>query len=192
VTLARYAGSPACALAVINADLGAMNVGNRWDTMALVGELLTELLEGHRSEPTYVCGEPLQPSLPGEVGSSAGLRIVGPGMDEVPDAGQAMLREEAAGVQWIWNSPQQPGVYQVVRGDTTLFAVAVGVPAEEADLDRLAEEELKKLTEGVGRSMYFHGQAASSDRSDDCWKWFAVACVACMLGEITALLGFRA
>ncbi|HUT13822.1 MAG TPA: VWA domain-containing protein [Thermoguttaceae bacterium] len=192
VMLARFTGSPAHALAVINADLGAMNVGNRWETMALVGELLAEMLEGHRSEPAYACGEALQRSLPGEVGSSAGLRIVGPGMTDSQDAGQSLLRDEAAGVQWIWHSPQQPGVYQVVRGDATVFALAVGVPAEESDLDRLAENELKELTEGVGRSMYFHGKAGSSDRSDDSWKWFAVGCVVCMLGEITALLGFRA
>jgi hypothetical protein len=47
--------------------------------------------------------------------------------------------------------------------------------------DRLAGE----------RHVYYRSAAGEGDRRDDFWKWFATACVVCLLGEIGAMLALR-
>ena len=41
----------------------------------------------------------------------------------------------------------------------------------------------------AGREVYYRSAAAEEERRDDLWKWFAVACVVCGLGELTSLIG---
>ena len=43
----------------------------------------------------------------------------------------------------------------------------------------------------AGRTVAYHGMIDEGQRRDDFWKWFAVACAVCLLGETSALLVFR-
>ncbi len=100
------------------------------------------------------------------------------------------LADEAVGAVWRWTSPGPPGVYRVERDGAPVFALAVNIPAEESQLDVLPPEVLTSRL-AAGRAVVYHGAADEGQRRDDFWKWFAVACVVCVLGEISALLFFR-
>jgi len=184
--------SDAGALAVINADLAASNLPQSQAFVPLVEELTDRLLSRHRETSDAVCGEQLVAQLPVEAGAVAGLQIVGPGPDAAdgtPDR-FGRLSDEGAGAVWHWTAPDRPGVYQVRRDGKPVFAMALNVPAEESELEGLPGDVFTERLAG-GRKLYFHGAAGAADRRDDAWKWFAVACVVCMLGEVAALLAFR-
>ena len=66
----------------------------------------------------------------------------------------------------------------------------MNVPAEESRLEGLSAEVLTGRLAG-GREMHYRGATGEGDRRDDLWKWFAVACVGCLLGELATLLAFR-
>ncbi len=68
--------------------------------------------------------------------------------------------------------------------------MAVNIPAEESQLDVLPASVLTGRL-AAGRTAAYHGTIDEGQRRDDFWKWFAVACVVCILGEISALLVFR-
>jgi hypothetical protein len=211
--LARYnddsAGIVLCssgagALAVINADLGASNLPKTSAFVPLVSELVELLLDRRRTADSALCGEPLVAPLPSEAGAAAGLRIRPtqnakkgdrPAFDATPAktgtaaGGCGELVDEAAGAVWRWADPETPGVYGVERDGKTVFALAVNTPAEESDLKALDFEGLDRLTKG--RATAYHGAAGELQQHDDFWKWFAVACVVCILGEVSALLIFR-
>ena len=99
------------------------------------------------------------------------------------------LIEEGAGVVWNWHSPDRPGVYRVCHDDATVFAQAMEIPAEESQLEYLSPEVIRDRL-AAGREVYYRS-AAAEERRDDLWKWFAVACVVCGLGELTSLIFFR-
>ncbi len=200
--------SDAGVLAVINADLGASNLPRTRAFVPLLDELVKEMLIRNRSEAADLCGELLVRELPREAGPKNGLSIHGPqatGPEATdpqaadPEATGAEesgrqfgdLVDQGVAVTWRWPSPDRPGVYQVRRDDEIVFATAVTIPAEESNLDRIGPEGLKKIAGAGGRSIYYRTEAAAAEQRDDCWKWFAVACVVCMLAELTALLGFR-
>ena len=100
------------------------------------------------------------------------------------------LVDEAAGVVWRWTAPGPPGVYRVERDDAPAFAMAVNIPDEESQLDVLSSDVLTGRL-AAGRTAVYRGAADEGQRRDDFWKWFAVACVGCVLGEIGALIVFR-
>jgi hypothetical protein len=105
------------------------------------------------------------------------------------------LIEEGAGVVWNWRTPDRPGVYRVCRlpqagAPATVFAQAIEIPAEESELEYLAPELIRDRL-AAGREVYYRSAAAEEERRDDLWKWFAVACVVCLLGELTSLMVFR-
>ena len=64
------------------------------------------------------------------------------------------------------------------------------IPPEESRLEVLPPEVLTSRL-AAGRTAVYHGAADEGRRRDDFWKWFAVACVVCILGETSALLCFR-
>ena len=100
------------------------------------------------------------------------------------------LVDEAAGAVWRWTSPGPPGVYRVERDGATVFAIAANIPAEESQLEVLPPDVLTGRL-AAGHAAAYHGAIDESQQHDDFWKWFAVACVVCILGEISALLIFR-
>jgi hypothetical protein len=200
--------SDAGSLAVINADLAASNLAKTPAFVPLLSELIEQMLDRRRAAASTVCGELLVAPLPSEAGMAAGLRIRGPGnaasgngkgdspifpetkTGTVPGGGCGELVDEAAGAVWRWTSPGPPGVYRVERDGATVFAIAANIPAEESQLEVLPPDVLTGRL-AAGHAAAYHGAIDESQRHDDFWKWFAVACVACVLGEISALLIFR-
>jgi hypothetical protein len=183
--------SDAGALAVINADLGASNLPKTSAFVPLLAELVEQMLQRDRGENAAFCGEPLVAHLPAEAGSAAGLRIRGPNGSDADAARHGELADEAVGVVWRWTAPGPPGVYRVERDGQPVFALAVTIPDEESQLDSLPADVLTARL-AAGRSAAYRGAADENRQRDDDWKWLAVACVACVLGELGALVAFRA
>ena len=184
--------SDAGVLAVLNADLGASNLPRTSAFLPMLTELVGQMLDRGRATEAAYCGEPLVVHLPPEAGAAAGLEVRGPGEagTETAPGRYGELVDEAVGAVWRWSSPGPPGVYRVQRGSTPVFALAVTIPPEESQLDVLPPEVLTSRL-AAGRAVVYHGAADEDQRRDDFWKWFAVACVVCVLGEISALLFFR-
>jgi hypothetical protein len=184
--------SDAGAMAVINADLGASNLPKTSAFVPMLNELVAQMLDRGRAADSACCGEPLVVQLPADAGTSMGLRIIAPETggpaDEINALGE--LVDESTGTAWRWTSPGRPGVYSVRRGQTAVFSLAVHIPSEESQLEGIKPEVLTGRL-GAGRNIVFRGAADSNPRRDDFWWWFAAACVVCMLGETSALIGFR-
>jgi hypothetical protein len=169
-------------LAVLNADLGASNLPQSPAFVPLIGELATRLLGKPRETGARPCGEPLAVRLPATAGPAAGLKVH-------PQAGE--LVEEGGGV--LWRSPvlENPGVYQVKRGDTVVYAAAAAVPPEESDLRPIDPQVLKERLAG-GRQVSYRSVAGEGEEPQDrMWTWLAVGCVGCLLGEVVALKMFK-
>jgi len=192
--------SGAGALAVINADLAASNLPKTSAFVPLLSELVEQMLDRRRAADSTICGELLVAPLPSEAGAAAGLRIRGPENAATGDrrlespptngGGCGELVDEAAGAVWRWTSPGPPGVYRVERDGATVFALSANIPAEESQLEVLPPDVLTGRLAAVCTAAY-HGAVDESQQRDDFWKWFAVACVVCILGEMSALLIFR-
>ena len=184
VVTACRAGS----LAVLNADLGTSNLPRGHAFVPLLGELLGHLLGQRRISEAVGCGEPSGPHpLPADAGTTYGLTVVGP-----ESAGDELgeLVEEASWISWRCGSVAAPGIYRVARDDTTLFALAAAVPADEADLAALDAPVLEDRLAG-GREVHYHSATADDEGKDDFWTWVLVACVGCMLLELLALKVLR-
>jgi hypothetical protein len=199
--------SDAGALLVLNADLAASELPGKSLFVLLVQSLTDRIMNREGGPAQAFCGERLVAQLPPEVPSASGLRIVGPetyssrrpsepGARVMDSAGEVSggrygeLIEEGGGVAWNWHSPDRPGVYRVCRDGLTIFAQALEIPAEESQLEYLSPEVLRDRL-AAGRDVYYRSAAAEEERRDDLWKWFAVACVVCLLGELTSLITFR-
>src|SRR5204863_3889303 len=129
-------------------------------------------------------GEPLATYLSPEAGSRAELALFGP-----PDTSPAALGElvdDSMGVLWRTPHVGPPGVYKVLRGDATQFALASEIPPEESDLRSLAAEVLNGRLSG-GRPIHFHQDAPGADEGSDRWTWLLVGCVTCLLVELAVL-----
>ena len=96
------------------------------------------------------------------------------------------MADEAGGSVWRLGSAGGPGVYRVNRGDTTCFAVATAIAAQESDLRALDPAKLVGPTSG-GRQVHYQAQTGDEEGRDNLWVWLAVGCVACMLMELVAL-----
>ncbi|MCE5268372.1 MAG: BatA and WFA domain-containing protein [Planctomycetaceae bacterium] len=181
------ASSDAGELAVINADLAASDLPKTFAFVPLMAELVGHMLDRGQRPPATACGEPLVAQLPAEAGRAAGLRLSGPA---AKGDGCGQLGDQPLGVQWRWLSPGPTGVYRVEREGRTLYAAALTIPPEESDLDSLRPKDLTDRL-AAGRVAAYRGAADEGQSRDDLWKWFAVACVVCIMGEISMLLGFR-
>jgi hypothetical protein len=193
--LATYSDRSAClvvsscgegTLAILNADLSASNLPASPAFVPLIGELTGRLL-GRRRGVEIACGEPVAVYLPPTAAPATGLRLVGPGREREPDN---PFVEEGESVLWRAAAAGPPGVYQVVREDRTLFAVAAAVPPEESDLRPLDPSVFQGRLAG-GRTVHFRAASGDEDGQDSLWIWLAVGCIACLLGELAALRMFR-
>ncbi|HSK21013.1 MAG TPA: VWA domain-containing protein [Longimicrobiales bacterium] len=82
---------------------------------------------------------PRTDAVPGqEIALASGSRVV-----ERPDG----TRDDVTGAT-SYRFGGEPGVYRVLRGDSTLAAFAVNPPAAESDLSRLQESEMETLLPG--------------------------------------------
>ncbi len=190
--------SDAGALVVLNADLAASELPGK-SMFVLLVQALTDRIMNRAGGPAHAyCGERLAAQLPSEIGSAAGLQIVGPQSPagepghQVPMvAGRfGELVDEGAGVVWNWKAPDRPGVYRVCKGEVTVFAQAIEIPPDESDLEYLGQDVIRDRL-AAGREIFYRSAAAEEERRDELWKWFAVACVVCGLGELISLIGFR-
>jgi len=186
------AGSDAGLLAVLNADLAASNVAKTQVFVPLVSELVEKMLDRRGAQRENFSGEPLVAHLPTDAGLAAGLQVLAPesaGAGDAPDR-YGTLVDEPIGVVWHWNSPSPPGVFRVRRDASTVFAMALHVPAEESQLERLPPQVLTGRLAG-GRALHYRGASGEGQSRDDLWKWLAAACAVALLGELAALLAFR-
>lgn len=199
--LAAYGDGSACLvlsasdagmLAVLNADLAASDLARTWAFVPLLDELIERMLARRRRDGSMPCGEPLVVHLPAEAGTAADLVMAGleEGPGEPSGGRYGALADEGLGVAWHWASPEAPGVYTLRRGGEAVFALAVGVPAEESHLESLPGDVLTGRLAG-GRDVFCRSAAGERQERDDLWKRLAAACVLCMLGEIGVLLAFR-
>ena len=181
-------------LAVLNADLSASNLAKERPFVTILGELVSRLMGRSRAGDAWSAGEPLAVYLPTTAGPPQGLLIASPPATGNPDyqsSGSGELREESNGVLWRMSHAGSPGIYQVLRGGSTVFALATGIPAEESDLRPLEPIVLKERLAG-GRAVAFHAVGgAEEEPHDDFWVWLAVGCVLCLLGELLALKWFK-
>lgn len=178
-------------LAVLNAELGASNLPASPAFVPLIGELSGNLLGEDRPIEAAACGEPAANFLPASAPAIDVLEIVGPQASKDDDGALGELRTEQIGALWQLPAAGPPGVYRVVEGDKTVFAMATAIPAEEADLTPLAATLLTERLAG-GRNVQYHAAAQGDEEPrDDLWTWFALACVGCMAGEIVGLKWFR-
>jgi hypothetical protein len=178
-------------LAVLNADLGTSNLPVSPAFVPLIGELVGTLLGQDRPSEAAACGEPVANFLPPTAGATDDLRIEGPQPASSDTGALGELRAEQIGSLWQVPSAGPPGVYRVLDGDKTVFAVATAVPADESDLTTLASSLFTERLAG-GRNVQYH--AADRDDAaprDELWTWLAVACVGCLIGEVLGLKLFR-
>lgn len=173
------------AVAVLNADLGASNLPAAPAFVPIVGELTARLVGRPRSADALPCGEPVALNLPPTVGLAAGLELRGPGGDP------GTLADDAGGVVWRHPRPDRPGVYATAKQGKTLFAAAVAVPPDEADLRPLDVSQIPEKA-GAGRVVGVRSAGGDDRDRDRTWVWLAVGCVACVLAELAALKWFRA
>ncbi|EAQ78535.1 vWA domain-containing protein [Blastopirellula marina] len=177
-------------LAIVNADLTSSNI---WKTGALVpilDELVQELLATDSGSETYLCGEKLVAQV--DTGRAADtLRIVRDSdVQPATDESLGRLLDEGNSVLWQWDAPDVQGVYQIQDNRETLFAAAIAIPAEEADLATLpADVVLDRLV--TGHEVHFSAPGASAAWEHDLWKWFAVGVLVCLLAEVATLMVFR-
>jgi hypothetical protein len=195
--LASYNDGSAClvctvsevgALVVLNADLAASALPGRSTFVLLVQALADRIMNRTAESRPALCGERLVAQLPPEVATARDLRVVGP--KPSADAALGELVDEGASVAWNWQQPDQPGVYRVCRGSETILAQPLEIAAEESQLEYLSPQVIRDRL-AVGRDVYYRSAGAEEERRDDLWKWFAVACVICGLGELASLIFFR-
>ncbi|MEX0715506.1 MAG: VWA domain-containing protein [Planctomycetaceae bacterium] len=188
-------------LAVLNADLEHSNLHRSELFVPLLDELVSDLLGGRGDSREFPAGEPLAVTLPGSAGGTHGLVVdrvrppSGSSRDELDPAAQDVapgeLVLEGTGVVWRMPHAAPPGVYEVRRGNATVFALATGIPAEEADLSALSAEVFETRLAGDRQVRYRSALAAEDDGADRLWTWLALACAMCLLGEVAALRWFR-
>ncbi|MDA1053616.1 MAG: BatA and WFA domain-containing protein [Planctomycetota bacterium] len=197
--LATYSDGTAClvltssdagALAVLNADLNRSNLPTSEAFVPLLDQLVQRLLQRRAAVTGAMGGEPVVVRLPSGVGSASELQIVGPLASESELISHGELVDEGIGVVWRWPSPDEPGVYRVERGDETVFALPVGLSAEESPLESLSPDVLKNRLAGT-LAVHYRAAADPSGQRDVLWTWLLVACVVCIVGEFVTLTAFR-
>jgi len=175
-------------IAVLNADLTASNLPASPLFVPLVEELCGRLLAVHDSADAVLCGESMAQYLPAECGTSQGLKTTGPSTER-DAAGAGTLSDESSGVLWHADAMGGPGVYEVKRGDQTVFAMASAAPASQSDLNTIDPSTLTTRL-AAGRRV---GYEAASDAppKDDVWTWLLVGCAICLVSEVGVLKLFR-
>jgi hypothetical protein len=173
-------------LAVLNADLTASNLRASAVFVPLVEELCGRLLSVTDSADALRCGEPLAVYLPAECGMAQGLKIEGlPGSED----NVGSLSDESTGTLWQADAAGSTGVYQVKRGDRTVFAIATAAPAAGSDLQSIDPATLT-LRLAAGRRVGYQS-ADDLPTKDQAWAWLLVGCAACLIGEVGLLKLFR-
>jgi hypothetical protein len=177
-------------LAVLNAELGASNLPASPAFVPLTGELISHLLGRDRSQETMSSGEPVAVFLPPEAVPAAGLKIEARSDSTVESDTLGELHEENVGVMWQAGAAGSPGVYEVRRGNDTVYSMAATIPAEEADLMPLSSDLITNRLSG-GRDVKYRSALDTEEPRDDFWSLLAVVCLGCVFAEFVGLKLFR-
>jgi len=197
--LATYSDGTAClvltssdagALAVLNVDLSRSNLPTSEAFVPLLDQLVQRLLQRRAAVTGAMGGEPVVVRLPSGIGAASELQIVGPQPSESELISLGEIADEGIGTVWRWPSPDKPGVYRVERGDETVFALPVGLSAEESPLESLSPDVLKNRLAGT-LAVHYRSATDPSGQRDVLWTWLLVACVVCIVGEFVTLTAFR-
>lgn len=192
--LATYSDRSACLaitvcgagrLAVLNADLGQSNLAVSPLFVPLLGEVVARLVSHNGGVESAACGELAVTFLPPEQTTSAGLTITGPA-----GVSTGALADESGLVAWRWDEAGPPGIYQVKRGENTVFALASGVSPVESDLASIEPSVLTDRLAG-GRTVRFTAAGDDQTPPETAWSWIVAACIGCMLLEVATLKLFR-
>jgi len=184
-------------LLIWNGDLLRSTLPRSAFFVALVRELAERLLAARLgSQDALPVGTARVVQLPPEVESTSGLKVVDA---EGRPLDSADMEESAAGVTWRWTTTGPPGVYSVMKGEHTVFAVATDCPPSEGDLRPAKAEELvarlAPLNAGPGGSppVRIVGMAGEAERAEaaEVWPWILVAAVVFFMVELCALKLFR-
>ncbi len=186
LVVARGDGGP---LAILNADLAASNIWKTGALVPLIDELVQLLLATDARDDVFFCGEPLVARL--SIADAAEDLHVVHGNNENNEESFGQLTDDGAGALWQWSSPSEPDVYRIASNDETIYAAAVAIPAEEADLASLPADVVRERLAAGRNGVYFRPREEGGEGQHDLWKWFAVAVVACFLAEIGVLLVFK-
>jgi hypothetical protein len=171
-------------LGVLNADLNSSksNLINSPAFVPMLAELSGRILGQRKGEDAAVaCGEAMARYLPAEAGMAEGLKIVGTGAEEM-----GSVVGENNFVLWKSSAMGGPGIYKVMRGEKTVFAVASAVPGVESDLRTMDPAVMKERMAG-GRTVLFETAGQEEEKKDRAWAWAIAACVVCLLGEMLVL-----
>jgi hypothetical protein len=169
-------------LAVLNVDLTQSDLAGSALFVPLVSEITSRLMI-QRERATAACGEPVAAFLPAEASPAEGLHVVMP-KDVTADPGT--LSEDASAIIWRIPSAGPPGVYEVRRGASTVFALASAIPASEADLQTM-DPAILKTRLASGRHVAFTTADNDEPANDTAWSWSLVGCAACVLAELALL-----
>ncbi len=117
----------------------------------------------------------------------------GPGTEDRRPTGKRAkhrrLSDESTGTLWRADAVGSAGVYQVKRGDNTVFAIAAAAPATESDLQSIDPATLTTRL-AAGRRVAYQ-TADDLPTKDQAWAWLLVGCTACLICEIGLLKLFR-
>lgn len=175
-------------IAILNADLTTSTLPSDPAFVPLLGELTSRLLSGHSTEQVALAGEPFAVYLPTEAGVAAGLKIVAP--ENIADAG--VLTDENTSVLWRSSVSLPPGVYDVMREKSRVFALAVALSEYEADLTPISMNVLKNRLAGERKvDVHAAGAEQTSEQFDNTWSWVLAACIGCLLMEVTLLRALK-
>lgn len=178
------------ALVILNCELAGSNLPSSPAFVPLMGELVNQLLRREPGGEVISSGEPFGVYLPSAATPIAGLQF------EIPDNSKNLpehsweLHEDNVGVMWQTSAAGEPGIHRVRRGQETVYAAAVTIPAEEADLMTLSPDLLTNRLAG-GREVNYRSAGDQQEPVDDPWTRLAIACVLCLCAELAGLQFFR-
>jgi hypothetical protein len=78
----------------------------------------------------------------------------------------------------------------VHRDQQVIHALATALAREESNLQTMPTGEFHPRL-ASGQRVHYRAAQEDSTHSDRAWVWFALACVGCVLVELTALKLFR-
>lgn len=193
--LATYSDGTACLvmtatdagkLAVLNADLARSNLPTNAAFVPLLDRLVQHLLAGRESSLRAKPGELVVARLPESVGAPDTIEVQPTWSDTPSNEGVGEFSYDRQSVLWRWPSPERPGVYRVLQGGKTVFALPIGIAAEESSLETLPADVLTERLAGDSRSQYRVAGSQNADR-DTVWTWLMAACVVAMISEVICL-----
>ncbi len=176
-------------LAVFNADLGRSSLASSGAFVPMMSELVSRMLAARNAADAAPSGEMLSVALPPEVGVSTGLSIEAQPDGKSPVVQTGAFSDSGGLALWRWNETGPPGVYTVMRGSNSVFAIATAAPSIESDLEPLDPAILQTKLAG-GHAVYFQSAGQDAPR-DDTWAWALSACAIVMIGEVVVLRAFQ-